>query len=148
LSGRGSEEASSVALSLPLESFLYLSTDSLTQGGNPFPGVSSQDTLFSPFLPDTALKVGQQGESQIISLSSVASEAETFSRGESVRADSSQAELPLGQFKLVKGRQRKRRRPKTERLAAGSPVKPVDAKRMVPGRLDSPARQSLETYRD
>ncbi len=98
-------------------------------------------------LSDSALKVGQQGESQV-SLSLVASEAATFSRGESDGADSSQAELSLGQFKLVKGRQRKRRRPEAEHLAAGSPVKPADAKRMVLGRLDSPARQSLKMYRD
>ncbi len=33
LSGRGSEEAASVALSLPSEPFLYLSSDSFSQGG-------------------------------------------------------------------------------------------------------------------
>jgi hypothetical protein len=37
----------------------------------------------------------------------------------------------------------------TERLAAGSPLKPADAKRMVSGRLlASSERQSLELFKD
>jgi hypothetical protein len=49
---------------------------------------------------------------------------------------------------VVRGKQRKRRRPEAERLAAGSPVKPADAKRMVSSRLASPVRQSLDMFRD
>ncbi len=73
-----------------------------------------------------------------MSLASLASEAETISGVESDGAGSSQAELPLGQFKMVKGKQRKRRRLEAERLTAGLPVKPADAKRLVSGRLASP----------
>ncbi len=42
---------------------------------------------------------------------------------ESDEEDSTQAELPLGQFQLAKSRRRKRRRPEAELLAAGSPLK-------------------------
>ncbi len=58
------EEASSLILSPPSEHFLYLSPDSLPHRGNPFPRVSSQDTLSSPFLPDSALRVHETPESQ------------------------------------------------------------------------------------
>jgi hypothetical protein len=81
-SGRGSEEVASVALSLPWEPFLYLSPDSLPQGVDPFPGVVSQDTLSSPFLSDSVLRVEQVTGSQV-SLASLASEAETVSGTES-----------------------------------------------------------------
>jgi hypothetical protein len=82
------------------------------------------------------------------SAASLASEAETVSGVESDEADSTQAELPLGQFQLAKSRRRKRRRPEAERLAAGSPLKPADAKRMVSGRLASPDRLSLDLFRE
>jgi hypothetical protein len=108
---------------------------------------TSQDTLSSPFLSDLALRVETASISQL-NVSSLASEAETGSGGESDEAYSSQVELPLGLFQVVKGKQRKRRRPEAERLAAGSPVKPADAKRMVSGRLASPVRQSLDMFRD
>jgi hypothetical protein len=49
---------------------------------------------------------------------------------------------------MVKGKQRKRRRLEAERLMAGSPVKPADAKRLVSGRLASPVRQSLDMCRE
>ncbi len=51
--------ASSVVLSPPLEPFLYLSpyTSSLA---NPFPGVTSQDTMSSPCLSDSALQVASE----------------------------------------------------------------------------------------
>ncbi len=78
----------------------------------------------------------------------MASEAETVSGEEWDGADSTQAELPLGQFQLAKSRRRKRRRPEAERLAASLPMKPVDAKRMLSGRLASPDRRPLELFRE
>ncbi len=57
LSGPKSNEAgsSSVVWSPPLELFLYLSQDNHRPAGIPFPEVTSQDTLFSSFLSDSAL---------------------------------------------------------------------------------------------
>ncbi len=71
-----------------------------------------------------------------------------MSEVESDRADSTQDELPPGQFQVVKVKQQKRRRPEAERLAAGSPVKPADTKRMLSGRLVSPVHQALDMFRD
>jgi hypothetical protein len=98
----GSEEASWVVLLLPSTPFLYLSPESLSQGGNPFLRTSSQDS--SPFLPDSALRVDLTPEYQA-SLAAVASEAETVSWMES-----DGAELPPGQFQLARSRHPKRRR--------------------------------------
>ncbi len=136
-------EASSVALSPPSEPLVYLSPDASSLGA-PFPGVTSQDTMSSPCLSDSALRVASEQGSQL----SLPSEAEAASGLESDGADSTQAELPLGQFQVVKGARQKRKKPEAERLAAGSSLKPADAKRMVAGRLASSDRQSLEIFRD
>jgi hypothetical protein len=146
-SGPVSEETASVVLPPPSEPFLYLSPDSQPPEGEPSLGINSQDTLPSPYLSDSVFRAESASISQQ-SVSSLASEAETVSGVESDGADSSQVGLPPGQFQVVKGKQRKRRRPEAERLAAGSPVKPADAKRMVSGRLASPVRQSLDMFRE
>jgi hypothetical protein len=103
--------------------------------------------LPSPYLSDSVFR-GETASVFQQSVSSLASEAETVSGMESDGADSSQVGLPPGQFQVVRGKQRKRRRPEAERLATGSPVKPADAKQMVSGRLASPVRQSLDMFRD
>jgi hypothetical protein len=100
--------------------------------------------MSSPCLADSALRVASEQGSQL----SLPSEAEAASGLELDGADSTQAELPLGQFQVVKGARRKRKKPEAERLAAGSPLKPADAKRMVAGRLASPDHQSLDIFRD
>jgi hypothetical protein len=51
--------ASSVVLSPPSEPFLYLSPDTSSLA-NPFPGVTSQDTMSSPCLSDSALQVASE----------------------------------------------------------------------------------------
>jgi hypothetical protein len=146
VSSAASEDFPPLTLPPPSEPFLFLSPDSVPPGSvPPFQSLSSQDTLSSPFLSDSALRVESVPESQG-SAASLASEAETVSGVESDEADSTQAELPLGQFQLAKSRRQKRRRPEAERLAAGSPLKPADAKRMVSGRLASPDRRSLELF--
>ncbi len=96
--------------------------------------------LPSPYLSDSVFR-GETASVSQQSVSSLASKAETVSGMESDGADSSQVGLPPGQFQVVRGKQRKRRRLEAERLATGSPVKPADAKRMVSGRLASPVRQ-------
>jgi hypothetical protein len=147
VSGPVSEEAASVDLPPSSEPFLYLSPDTQPLEAEPSLGINSQDTLPSPYLSDSVFR-GEMASVSQQSVSSLASEAETVSGVESDGADSSQVGLPPGQFQVVRGKQRKRRRPEAERLAAGSPVKPADAKRMVSGRLASPVRQSLDMFRD
>jgi hypothetical protein len=147
VSGPASEEAASVDLPPPSEPFLYLSPDTQPLEADPSLGIDSQGTLPSPYLSDSVFR-GETASVSQQSVSSLASEAETVSGVESDGADSSQVGLPPGQFQVVRGKQRKRRRPEAERLAAGSPVKPADAKRMVSGRLASPVRQSLDMFRD
>jgi hypothetical protein len=84
----------------PSEPFLFLSPDSVPPGSGPlFQSLPSQDTLSSPFLSDSALRVGSVPESQG-SAASVASEAETVSGVDSDEADSTQASfgpVPAGQ---------------------------------------------------
>ncbi len=72
--------------------------------------MTSQDTVSSPCLSDSALRVASEQGSQV----SLPSEAKITSGVESDGADSSQAELPLGQFQVVRGERRKRKKPKAE----------------------------------